>query len=1061
MKKNNLYNLIIILLFPLFVVAQQTVSGTVKGTDGSVLPGTTVLEKGTTNGVVTDFDGKYVINLNNDNATLVFSYVGFIRQEAKVNGRSVINIVLEEDSQQLNEVVVIGYGTVERKDLTGSISSVKPDENALVGTRGIEGYLQGRVAGVQVSSLGTEPGAPSSIKIRGTGTLTTSSEPLYVIDGVIVDSANEETLNPLSGANNILSAQQGIAGINPRDIESYEVLKDASATAIYGSRASNGVILITTKKGKKGKAKFTYSNTTRIGNITRNIDMLNTDEYVSYQNDLQNVLGNAPKFYVYPDRSFASFMTSEQYMVDNAATIERLQGIDWSKDTYRTAVSSNHRISASGGGDNGTYYFAGGYSDVRGIIPRSYAKTYDFVVNINQDLNEKLKLASKISTTYIKNSASKGTEGLGDSRNSMVKQILDSAPILNYQPNIDNIGVDEADYIDGPRAWIADYDDLSDEIRLQGSLRLTYKLSKVFTWQTLFGGDYRRKQRKLWYGTSLFRGAQVNGEAGMAVLDRFRFNIDNTLMFRKRFNKNHRIDGTIGIIVDRSKKTQSANRATNFDLQDLRADGISFGTVFDPTIYSKEEEAILSFIGRLNYAIKDRYLFTATFRADGSSKFFTKERRWGYFPAFAFAWKMKEEAFLRDVESVTEAKIRLGWGRTGNQNIPNYRYLTPYGSSYTSLPDGGGGILTSLVPQNLANEELKWETTEQYNAGIDLGFLNNRFTTTIDVYYKNVNNLLFNVQIPASNGFSQYYTNLGDMTNQGLEVSVSADVIDKKFKWNIFGNISFNKNKITNLGIAPAPWGTETYSAYLGEQVSGGNYFKVPANIFIQGQPTALFWGYQTNGIISNDQILANAPNFQGVAPHLGDILYVDRNGDGNVTDADQAIIGNTNPDFVYGFGTELSLGGLSLSVFFNGVYGNDIANGTAFRDAYSRGNSNDNIRTTGYYDAWSPTNTNGTNPRLGYDVNDTTIFSDRFVEDGSFLRLSNVTLAYQLPAELIPGINSASISISGQNLWLLSDYTGFDPEVNSFSFDPSRVGIDWNSFPNQRSFTLGLNVSF
>jgi hypothetical protein len=380
--------------------------------------------------------------------------------------------------------------------------------------------------------------------------------------------------------------------------------------------------------------------------------------------------------------------------------------------------------------------------------------------------------------------------------------------------------------------------------------------------------------------------------------------------------------------------------------------------------------------------------------------------------------------------------------------------LPPYG-------DVSNGSINGLVQPFLSNPDLLWETSDQYNAGIDLS-LWDRVNFTGDVFYKEVTDLLQNREIPPSNGFTQVFVNEGTLINKGIELSLNADVIDnEKFKWNVFGNISFIKNRIENLGIPPAPYGSETYSAYFGRIVSGGNHFKVPANIFIEGEAPGLFFGFETDGIINDQTELDNSPSFQGVAPQLGDVKLVDLTGDGNITDADRTIIGDPNPDFNYGFGSSFEYKGLSLSFFFNGVQGNDIVNGNLLREGYASGRNSDNIRAVAYNNAWSPENPNGTYPRLGYDLETTTGLTDRIVEDGSLLRLNYVTLGYDIPMGEKSFFDNAYVSVSGQNLWLITNYSGYDPEVNSFAYDPSRVGVDWNSFPNQKSYSMSLNLSF
>jgi len=1052
MKKIKQLILFVLVLGPILVSAQRLVKGTVTGEDGELLPGVNIVEKGTDNGASTDFDGNYTLTTEADNAVLEFSFIGYRATDRNVDSDGVINVVLEVDNQQLEEVVIIGYGSVVKKDMTGSVSSIDPNQRDLDNAKSVGDFLTGRAAGVQVNSMGSEPGAALSIKIRGVNSLTSSTEPLYVIDGVIVDSANEDTIDT-SGS--YASPQNGIAGINPRDIEDIQILKDASATAIYGSRGSNGVVLITTKRGKNGKAKFNFATSTSVGNVANLYDVLETNDYVSFRNDAQESLGYNPAFHVYPDGSFVGYQT----FVDDPTTTERLEGISWKDEVFQTSINNDFRLSASGGGDNGNYFVAAGLIKSEGTIPGTSADVADFVINVNQDLSDKLKLGAKISTTYTKNSASQGTESLGSARHNIMKQINSYAPIKDFQENIDDSGVDEADYIDGPMAWIIGYDDLSNDVRLQGAIKLDYKFSDIFTYRVLFGADYRNKERKRWWGNELNKGNQVNGEATLATLNRFRYNIDNTLMFKYKFNKNHKINGTVGVIFDQRKITNTANRASGFADHSLRADGISYGEIYSPVVYIKETETILSFLGRVNYSYKNKYLVSATFRADGSGKF-SSENRFSYFPSFALAWNAKNESFLEDVDFVSQLKLRTSWGLTGNQNIPNYRTLTPFNAANPPLSDGSGGAINAFVPTNLANPGLKWETTSQYNAGFDFGIVDNRFTLTTDVYYKEISDLLLDVQVGPSTGFKSYYANQGNLTSKGLEFTVFANVIDKKFSWDVFGNIGFNKNEIKSLGIPVADYGQESYSAFLGAQVSGGRYLHVPVNIYAEGQAPGLFYGYKTDGIINTPEKLASAPTVAGQAPQMGDVYIQDLDGDGSLTGADLAIIGDPNPDFTYGFGTTMSYGNFHLDVMFTGSYGAEIINGNSLPEAYAEPNSK-NIRKEAYFDAWSTENPDGTYPRVGYNLADKTGLTDRIVEDASFLRLSNVNFSYNIPMEGVRSIDGINVSVSGQNLLLFTDYSGYDPEITSFPFSKGKVGIDWNGFPNQRRFTLGLNVSF
>lgn len=1038
------------------IFAQIEVSGVIKDKAGEPLPGVTILLKGTNEGTAADFNGSYTITVPSKKSVLTFRYIGFKTKEVMVRNQTQINVTLESDVKVLDKVVVIGYGSVQKRDVTGAIETLDPELGEVSQFGDFQGYLQGRATGVYVKSNGGDPASPTSIRIRGANSLRGDNEPLYVVDGIIVNSGTEDVADPLSGGNSYLSPQNGLTGINPQDIESIEILKDASATAIYGSRGANGVILITTKKGIASKPVFQYNHYTRVGQATRLYEMLNTQQYVDYQNEQRAVLGFQPDFYRYEDGSIALFTQNEEFMLANADSIPRLQGVNWFDDVFETSVSQNHRVSVRGGSRESKYYIAGGYLTNRGVIPTTQATMADLLVNYSQELSSKLRLDTRISGAYIYNRASKGTEAIGAANNSVTRQIILGAPLLDYSEN--NVITDIDQVVDGPRAWLEDYDDDSQELRTLASIKLDYEISDVFTYRFQVGADYRQKQRQLWYGTSIFRGAQANGEAGISNLDRFRYNIDNTLMFRTKFGKGNRINGTVGVVYDATSIEQSSFSASDFSNKDLRYDGISFGQVFQPLLYDIREESLLSFLGRVNYSYKNRYLLTASFRSDGTSKF-SKANRFSFFPALAVAWRMINESFMKDQNIMSEAKLRIGWGLTGSQAIRPYQTLTRFGPTANLLSDAAGNGLTSIVPTNLANPDLIWETTSQVNIGFDWGLYNDRFVGSVEAYYKRTYDLLQQLNIGPSAGFTTFTVNQGDLVNRGLEFSLSANILQgDQLKWSVRGNISFNRNEITNLGLPLSQFGVNTYSAFLGSTISGGSFFKVPANIFIEGQPVAQFWGYQTNGIINDQARLEQAPSVQGVAPQLGDVLYIDQNGDGNITDLDLTIIGDPNPDFFYGFGSTVNYGRFTLDLFFNGVHGNEIANGNLARENNLDGSAN-NVRTEAYLGAWREDNPNAAYPRVDYRNNGD--FTDRMVEDGSFLRLSYVSLSYQIPEGIIPGLRQTDVFVSGQNLWLISDYSGFDPEVDSFSYDPTRRGIDWGSFPRQKTITVGLNVSF
>ncbi len=1047
-------------LFPLILFAQRTVTGKITDSTDFPLPGASVQVKGTSIGTITDFDGAFSINLEKTPSTIVISFMGYETKELEITNQKSITIALKQDSQQLEEVVVIGYGSVNRKDLTGAVTSIKPTTTITEQSKGLEDIIKGRSAGVQVSSNGSEPGSTTSIKIRGLSSLTANTEPLYVVDGIIMDSATEDTTDPISGYTPPQGG--GLYGVNPADIESIEILKDASATAIYGSRAANGVVIITTKKGKRGKAKFNFTTSLSIGKVVRNIDVLDTRGYANYVNDVRASVDWEPAYTI--DENGNIFTTGID--VDPVEVV----GIDWAEDTYRTSMLRKNRLSISGGGETGDYYLSGGMVSNQGTFPNALAEALDFNLNINQNLSDKFKIGVKIATTYTDLSSSKGPDEYGGANNSMVRQVILAAPMLNFVDNNQDPN-DIEEELDGPRAWVADYDDDAQEVRVLGAITMDYKFSKAFKYRLRFGGDYRNKERSFWYGKAIRKGNDPNGLAGLSTLNRFRYNIDNTLTFNKSFNKNNRINATIGALIDKTSLYRTRYSASDFADHSLRADGISFGAVFSPLVIDSEYPTIISFISRINYTLFNRYLLTGTIRADGSSKF-AQENQWGYFPAVSFAWKASEEAFLRDSKTISNLKLRLGYGEVGNQNIPPYSYLTPFGATNSALSDATGGSLIAVVPQNLANPDLVWEKAVQYNAGIDFGFFDDRINGTVDVYHKNSTDLLLKIALGPTAGFNFLTANQGDIENKGLEISLNTDIIKKdNLSWNVFANVSFNKNKISGLGqINAAEFGNlGEVTAFLGTPISGGSYFKQPANIYIEGREAGLFYGYETNGIIrTEEQLISTATGdplqYGGTDLRVGDVYFVDQNGDGNITDADKTIIGNPNPDYTFGLGSSFDYKDFSLSLMFNGVYGNDIANGNLFQTAYANG-STKNVRVIAYEDAFNAdTNPNGAYPLVGVGevgVDYTRDFNDRMIENGSFLRLSYVTLGYSIPVEHIDFIDGIKISFSGQNLWLLTDYSGFDPEVNSFAYDPTRTGIDWGSFPNQRTFTFGINASF
>lgn len=1011
-------------------LSQITVKGTVTDEKGETLIGVSVVIKGTKSGTTTNVSGIYQISAPDANSILVFSYLGFTTKEVAVNNQSRIDVVLQEDTKTLSEVVVIGYGEVQRSDVTGAISSFKPKEVDATQFGTPDALIRGRVPGVSVLSQSNQPGGILSVKIRGTNSLRSDNEPLYVVDGVIINSATEDVRNPTSGAVALdgITQQNGLTALNSLDIESVEILKDASATAIYGSRGANGVVIITTKKGKAGKATINFTSNVQFSRTSKYLDVLDAVGFAKYRNELN---GGIPLF--------------------NSDT---LQSINWQKDVQGTDVSQTHRLSASGGSADGQtkYFIAGGYQNTEGIVLKTGSKKGDFKFNLTQRLNDRLSLDFGLTAAYIHLVSTTSTEAQALATTSLVGRMLAANPFVS-----DNFDFNdpEAEFV-GPRNFINGYDDFSTEKRYLGNLALNYKISNLFSYKLNLAGDYRNKVRTRYFGTSTFAGRSINGLAGVADLDRSYYLIENLLFFNKIFKSNHKINGTFGVTYDNTLFQDGTGANANFFDQSLRGDAYGTGQILYPSSYNKALTELFSVLARVNYSYKGRYILTLSGRADGSSKF-ADGNRFSYFPAASAAWLISNEKFMEALTPVSNLKLRVGYGATGNQSINAYSTLAIFNSVENYNYVSGNSQITGTGPANISNKGLIWETTTSSNAGIDFGFFNNKITGSVDAYYKQTKNLLQNFPLPQSSGFASYPVNRGSLENKGIEFGINAFPITKKdLDISVGINMSFNRNKITDLALPSSNLNGKLEEFYIGQGLSNsGQFVNTPVNIFVVGQPLGLFYGYKTNGIYQNAAETAGQ-SINGVIPRPGDYRIVDTNGDKIATGDDRVILGNPNPKFTFGANSSITYKGISLAVFIDGSYGNQLVNATEARIG-NLSNPN-NVLSEYYYNAWSPTNPTNLYPRVGYNY---TIFIDRHVENASFLRLSTLSLGYNLPIEKSKFAKSISFNVTGRNIALLTKYRGFDPEVNSFGFNSGKIGVDLNSYPNSRGLTFGLNVSF
>jgi TonB-linked SusC/RagA family outer membrane protein len=885
-----------------------------------------------------------------------------------------------------------------------------------------------------------------------------NNEPLYVVDGIIISSASDDVV--ATGGNNTGQEQQnGLNGINPRDIEDIQILKDASATAIYGSRGANGVVLITTKKGTPNQVKTNIYINTSLKSVSKKYDVLDAFDYARYRNEsnLRTTATGYPAFHIEGGQLFQ--ITNENGVVSISDT--PLSTVNWQNELLNLTPSMNAGISVSGGSDNGNYYLSGGINDQKGLVENSSFKSGDIRLNLNQTLGPKIKMNARLSGFFSKTDFAEGGDLIGSSNQSFIRNLLSFRPILpdglEEAENIDDLG------ISSPYSFIDDFDDISNENRYFGSLSATFELGlKGLSYQVRAGGNIRTKERRRFYGLTTYVGQNSNGQLQLSKLEASSFQVTNTLRFNRTFRRNHRINAVLGLTYDQRTTKNMTYVVQDFVTLEKTTQQPYLGQVISSPLANLDTEVkLFSVLGRVNYAFNNKYILTASFRRDGVSKFL-EESRYGFFPSMAFAWNIDREEFIKNIPIIDELKIRLGWGQIGNHGIGAYGTLSNYGINSSVLyGTANNGTSVPLILNNIANPTLTWETTEQQNFGIDFSLANNLISGTVDVYDKLTKDLLINSNIAPSTGFTNLLLNKGELSNKGLEVALQISPVETDdFKISFGGNIAFNKTQIQGLS-------SQSLSSinidgnyvdkrfYLGNSVSRGNYFKYPANIFIEGEETSLFYGFKTDGIYQLEDIpIGDA--------QAGDVRIIDLNGDDEIDELDRTIIGNPNPDYTFGVNLSLSYKSFSLSALVNGVYGNDIINGNALQMGNAEGLFR-NITPAAYHNAWRPENPSNTHPRIGYKVIEGPEFqaiSDRFVEDGSYLRLKNITIGYELPITKNNTIKSANIYVTGQNLLTFTNYSGFDPEITSFMWNGLINGVDWNGPPNAKTVLIGLNLN-
>lgn len=981
------------MLLPMCIFAQQiTVQGVVKDQTGETVIGASVMEKGTTNGTITGIDGDFSLNMS-PNGTLVVSFVGYKTQEVQVKGQKQLQVVLSEDAEMLDEVVVIGYGTMKKSDLTGAVSSIGNKDIKDSPVSNLGQAIQGKISGVQIVDAG-KPGDNVSIKIRGLGSIN-NCDPLVVIDGVPTDL--------------------GLSSLNMADVERLDVLKDASATAIYGSRGANGVVMITTKRGTEGKGKLAVSANYSFQNATNVPSLLNAAQYAELSNDMMVNSGRNPN----PEWANPSELGA---------------GTDWMDELLRTGVMQNYTVSYSGGNEKSHYYVSGGFLDQSGIVKSVNYRRFTFQSNSDAQVLKWLKFSNNI--TFSADTKKSGSYNIGDALKA-----LPIYPVKNEDGSWS--GPDgNSEWYGSTRNPIGPTElnkSQTDGYNFLANLTAELTFTKWLKFKSTFGYD-----AKFWFidnFTPKYNWKPTPTEETSRYKSdnkSFTYLWDNYFLFDHTFAEKHRVGLMAGM---------SAQWNTN-DYLNAQKNVFMFDNVHEmdngEEMYAiggnETEWALLSYMARVNYSYEDRYLLTATIRRDGSSRF-GKKHRWGTFPSVSVAWRASQEKWFPKNDYINDLKVRAGYGVTGSQaSVGNYSYLASYNTSV--YPFGiSSGNQTALVSSTLANPYIHWEEVAQTNIGFDASLFNSRVMFSFDAYLKETRDMLVKASIPITSGFEDTtttYTNAGKVRNQGIEMSLHTINLTGELGWETNLTATYNKNKIKDLNSDVPYYINQINNSYV--------------TMLTKDYPINVFYGYVTDGIFQNQSEVNTHAVQPGAEP--GDIRFRDLNNDGVINDSDRTVIGNPNPSWLFSMNNSLSYKGFELSVFLQGIAGNKIYNAnnidnTGMAAAYNQ--------TTDVLKRWQGEGTSNSMPRAVFgDPNQNTRVSDRFVENGSYLRLKNITLSYTFPKQWLQKaqIENARLSLSCENVATITGYSGFDPEVGI-------NGIDQNRYPISRTFSLGLNFNF
>lgn len=1016
-KKLYIFSFLSIFMISLRINAQETIPLIQSKLEGIVVDqitnepviGASVNIKGTTHGVQTDIDGKFYFQTGQKLPyTLIISYLGYKIKEIIV-GESPVHIKLSADVQELTDVLIVGYGTQKKKDYTGSLSSI-PTELKSLPVLSVDRLLQGGISGAQVTQSSGQPGAGTSIRIRGGTSIIAGNEPLYVIDGFPVYNGDGAVDSGVTSGASI----NPLSSLNPAEIESIDVLKDASATAIYGSRGANGVILITTKRGKKGQLAVTYDAYYGVQKVINTIPMLNAEQWGYLKNDALKDSGKAPLY------------TQEQ--------LNQLgEGTNWQDEAFTSAPIQSQTISVTAGNEKTRLLVSGNYFKQDGVLINSGFDRYSGRLNIDHDLTPKFKFALSLSGSVTH--ADVAPDGV-------VQNILGMVPVVPVR-DANGEFTSNSSYgsaVANPIATMTKQINETNTERFLFNGFGEYKIIEGLTAKISLGTDIIDNKQNRYIPSTLYE-SPAGGSASKGSLSSLGWLNENTISYKKKFGEKHAFDILVGYTQQKTKSEVFRAGSSNFASDEFTYNNLASGTVITTPVSSASESSLQSFLSRINYGFDERYLFTFTVRADGSSRF-GKDNKWGTFPSAAFAWNISNENFLKEVEQISSLKLRISAGLTGNQEISPYQSIArlsyyPYVFANTLVP--------GFAPGSFNNPDLGWETTTQYNLGTDLSLFNNRINLTADIYYKKTEDLLLEVPIPYSSGLESAFQNLGSVENKGVELSLKTLNFVGDFEWTSNLIFSANRNKVLSLGdgtdfFIPVNPATST----------------TPSGIVKVGQPLGSFYMYKFDGLFQEGDDFTNSPLANTKA---GSQKFKDLNNDGKITQADdRTVVGNSEPLFLASFTNTFRYKNFDLVIFINSSYGNKIFNrsaadyelGTGFTGAYAT-----------LLDRWTPTNTNTNIHRAVEDPSAT--LSDRYIEDGSYIRFKNISLGYTLSKKIASylTLSSARVYIAAQNLITITNYSGYDPEVNRNGQAALNSGVDVGVYPGTKTILGGVSVTF